>query len=183
MSETSNNQELYLETDNKKSLSIHNNINSNTSSISSDSGSVQRNLIVNLNNNDTDVCEMQKNSVIQFEEPNYKIGLEDIYSPDFTSDEYTSEFQGSYQFNKHENIIELNDSEQSNETSYEEDRSEGEIIFEDKTFIEQCSDDHGDFVSKIIKLYHSNKFIILLIINNLTKLLMYYILGPKREFY
>jgi len=157
MSETSNNQELYLEKDNKKSLIIHNNTNSfNTSSISSDNGSIQRNLIVILNENDTDVCEMQKNSVSQFEEPNYKIGLEDIYSPDFTSDEYTSEFQGSYQFNKNDSIIESNDSEQSNETSYEEDRSEGEIIFEDKTFIEQYSDDHGDFVSKIIKLYHSN---------------------------
>ncbi|XP_003241790.1 centrosome-associated protein 350-like [Acyrthosiphon pisum] len=149
MSETSINQELCLETDNKNSLIIHNNIkSSNTSSISSDSGSIQRNLIVNLNENDTDVCEMKKNSIRQFEEPNYKIRLEDVYSPDFTSDEYTSEFQGSYQFNKNDNIIESNDSEQSNETSYEEDRSEGEILFEDKTFIEQYSDDHGDFVQK-----------------------------------
>eukprot|EP00102_Acyrthosiphon_pisum_P010643 XP_008179023.1 PREDICTED: centrosome-associated protein 350 [Acyrthosiphon pisum] len=149
MSETSINQELCLETDNKNSLIIHNNINSsNTSSISSDSGSIQRNLIVNLNENDTDVCEMKKNSIRQFEEPNYKIRLEDVYSLDFTSDEYTSEFQGSYQFNKNDNIIESNDSEQSNETSYEEDRSEGEILFEDKTFIEQYSDDHGDFVQK-----------------------------------
>jgi len=164
MSETSNNQELYLETDSKNSLIINNNMySSNKSSVSSDSGAIQRNLIVNLNENDTDVCEMQKNSVSQFEEPDYKIGLDDIYSPDFTSDEYTSEFQGSYKFNKNDNRIESNDSEQSNETSYEEERSEGEIIFEDKTFIEQYSNNHGDFVSKIIKLYHSNKLIIFLI--------------------
>jgi len=153
VSETSNNQELYLKTDNKKSLIIHDNFNlSNTSS--SDSSAIHRNLIVN--ENDTDVCEMQKNIVNQFEEHNYEMGLDDIYSPDFTSDEYTSEFQQSYQFNKNDNIIESNDSEQSNETSYEEDRSEGEIIFEDKTFIEQYLDDRGDFVSKIVKLYHSN---------------------------
>jgi len=152
MSETSNNQELYLETDNKKSLIIHDNINSsNTSSISSDSD-IQKNSTVSLNENDSDVCELQKNSISQFEEPNDKMELDDIYSPDFTSDEYTSEFQGSYQFNKNYSIIESNDSEQSNETSYEEERSEGEIIFEDKTFIEQYSDDRGDFVSKVIKL-------------------------------
>ncbi|KAL4132206.1 hypothetical protein QTP88_009408 [Uroleucon formosanum] len=148
ISETSNNQELYLGTDNKKSLIIHNNINSsNTSSISSDSA-IQRNLTVNLNGNDSDVCEMQKNSISQFEEPNDKMELDDIYSPDFTSDEYTSEFQGPIQFNKNDSIIESNDSERSNETSYEEERSEGEIIFEDKTFIEQYSDDRGDFVQK-----------------------------------
>lgn len=162
MSETSNNQELYLETDNKKSLIIHNNNNSsNTSSISSNSA-IQRNLTVNLNENDSDVCEMQKNSISQFEEPNDKMELDDIYSPDFTSDEYTSEFQGSFKFNKNDSIIESNDSERSNETSYEEERSEGEIIFEDKTFIEQCSDDRGDLVSRVIKLYYSNKLIILL---------------------
>lgn len=161
MSETSNNQESQIETNNKKSLIIHDNINSsNTSSILSGNGSIQRNLIVTLNENDTDVCEMQKNSVSEFGETNYKTGLDDIYSPDFTSDEYTSEFQGSYQFNKNDNIIESNDSEQSNETSYEEERSEGEIIFEDKTFIEQYSDDRGDFVSKIIKYNHNNKLII-----------------------
>lgn len=143
VSETSNNQELHIETDNKKSLIIHDNINrSNTSS--SNSSAIHNNLIINVN--DTDVCEMQKNIVSQFEEHNYKMGSDDIYSPDFTSDEYTSEFQRSFQSNKNDNIIESNDSEQSNETSYEEDRSEGEIIFEDKTFIEPYSDDHGDFV-------------------------------------
>jgi len=162
MSEMSNNHDLYLEIDNKKSLIINDNINcSNTSS--SDSSALQRNFIVNLNEYDIDECEMQKNSVIQFEEPNYKTILDDTYSPDFTSDESTSEFQGSYEFNKNDNIIESNDSEQSNETSYEEERSEGEIIFEDKTFIEQYSDDHSDFVSKILKLYHSNKLFVFLI--------------------
>lgn len=162
MSEMSNNHDLYPEIDNKNSLIINDNINcSNTSS--SDSSALQRNVIVNLNENDIDECEMQKNSVIQSEEPNYKTELDDTYSPDFTSDESASEFQGSYEFNENDNVIESNDSEQSNETSYEEERSEGEIIFEDKTFIEQYSDDHSDFVSKIIKLYHSNKLFLLLI--------------------
>ena len=103
MSETSNNQESYLETD-KKSLTIHDNINYSNTSLS-DSSATQINLIINLNEDGTDVCENQKNSVSQFEVPNYKLGLDDIYSPDFTSDEYTSEFQRSCQFNKNNNMI------------------------------------------------------------------------------
>lgn len=144
MSETSNNQESYIEIENEKSLILHGNINcSNTSSSNSD---IQTKSFVNLNEND--VCEKQKKDINQYNVNNYKIELDDIYSPDFTSDEYTSEFQESCQLNKNDNI-ELNDSEQSNETSYEEERSEGDIMFEDKTFIEQYSDDHSDFVSKI----------------------------------
>lgn len=156
ISETSNNQEPCLKTDNKKSLIVHDNINcTNTTSPSIKSAS-EKNLLTNLNKNDVNVNEKQENNINQFEIPNYKIGLDDIYSSDFTSDDYTSDFQGSYQFNKND-IKELNDSEQSNETSYEEERSEGEILFEDKTFIEQYSDEHNDFVSKIIP--YSIKFL------------------------
>ncbi|XP_025202491.1 centrosome-associated protein 350-like [Melanaphis sacchari] len=146
ISEISNNQEPCLKTDDNKSLITHDNINCSNTASPSDRSVNQSKLLVNLMKNDTNVCEKQENSISQFEVPNYKIGLDDIYSSDFTSDDYTSNFQGSYQFNKNDNIIELNDSEQSNETSYEEERSEGEIIFEDKTFIEQYSDDHNDFV-------------------------------------
>lgn len=157
ISETSNNQEPCLKTDNKKSLIVHDNINCSNTTSSSDKSASEKNLPINLNKNDIDVCKKQENSINQYEVPNYKIGLDDIYSSDFTSDDYTSDFQGPYQFNKNDNIIELNDSEQSNETSYEEERSEGETLFEDKTFIEQYSDEHSDFVSKIMP--YSNKFI------------------------
>lgn len=145
ISETSNNQESCLKTGNKKSLIVHDNINCSNTTSPSDKSASEKNLLMNLNKNDVDVCEKQENNINQFEVPNYKIGLDDIYSSDFTSDDYTSDFQGSYQFNKNDDI-ELNDSEQSNETSYEEERSEGETLFEDKTFIEQYSDEHSDFV-------------------------------------
>ncbi|CAH1725966.1 unnamed protein product [Aphis gossypii] len=146
ISETSNNQEPCLITDNKKSLIVHDNINCSNTTSSCDKSASGKNLLMNLNKNDVDVCEKQENNINKFDVPNYKIGLDDIYSSDFTSDDYTSDFQGSYQFNKNDSIIELNDSEQSNETSYEEERSEGETLFEDKTFIEQYSDEHSDFV-------------------------------------
>jgi len=157
ISETSNNQEPCLKTDNTKLLIVHDNINCSNTISPSDKSTSEKNLLMNLNKNDIDVCEKQENSINQFEVPNDKIGLDDIYSSDFISDDCTSDFQGSYQFNKNNNIIELNDSEQSNETSYEEERSEGETLFEDKTFIEQYSDEHSDFVSKIIP--YSNKFL------------------------
>ena len=65
MSETSNNQEPYLKTDNKKLLTIHDNINCSDTTSLSDSSVIQRKLLVNLNKNDTDVCEKLENSVSQ----------------------------------------------------------------------------------------------------------------------
>lgn len=72
----------------------------------------------------------------------------DAYSLDFMSDDNSSESQGSYEFLRvNNNMIDEHNSDQNNESSYEADRSEGDVMFEDKTFIEQYSSGH-DPVSK-----------------------------------
>jgi len=72
-----------------------------------------------------------------------EIGSVDAYSLDFMSDDNSSESQGSYEFLRiNNNMIDEHNSDQNNESSYEEDRSEGDVMFEDKTFIEQYSSDH-----------------------------------------
>lgn len=74
--------------------------------------------------------------------------LDEHYSPDFTSDENSSELHKLSEFSKHDaNAIESLKEIQNNESSYEEERSEGDVMFEDKTFIEQNSDS-SDSVSK-----------------------------------
>lgn len=79
--------------------------------------------------------------------------LDEHYSPDFTSDDNTSEVHKLSKFSKHDtNVIESSDEAQNNESSYEEERSEGDVMFEDKTFIEHHSDS-SDSVSKKINLY------------------------------
>lgn len=129
-------EELFLIKNKKteKSPIFHNILNSSYSS-SSSSYSV-------LNENDSNIYDNKENTVNKLNVLNNEIQLDDDYSPDFTSDENTSEFKKSYEFNQHNvNKVELYDREESNESSYEEDRSEGYVIYEDKSFIEKDSND------------------------------------------
>lgn len=141
----SNYQESYLENNkNSEKLPIScSSIDNNYSDISSSSNSdYERKFFVDFNETDN-VCKKNKNNTNSLEVSNNDIEVDNDYSLDFTSVENTSECQKSY-----DNIKELQDEEKNDESSsYEEERSEGDIMFEDKTFIEQFSDD-GDEVSK-----------------------------------
>jgi len=112
----------------------HSNFNTNVSS--SNVSSCQKKRFVNVNENDMNICENK------LEVLNNEIEVEsmDDYSPDFTS-----ESQESHKNNK--KMIDLLNEDQNIESSFEEDRSEGDVIFEDRTFIEQYSSDN-DTVSK-----------------------------------
>lgn len=112
-----------------------------------DHSNSQRKCFVKINDN---VCSKTMNNVNQLEILNNEIKTDSIdgYSPDFTSDENTSEFQEPHKCLKNDKAIGLHYDDQSNESSYEEDRSEGEVVFEEKTFIERYSDDN-DLVSII----------------------------------
>lgn len=139
------NQALYLEKNmNSEKLPISSsNVDNNHSNFSSSSNSDnERKLFVDFNETDN-VCKKNKNNTNPLEVSNNDIEVDNDYSLDFTSVENTSECQKSY-----DNIKELQDEEQNYESSsYEEERSEGDIIFEDKTFIEKFSDDCNE-VSK-----------------------------------
>lgn len=111
------------------------NINSNSSNESlSISSNIQGINFTDFNEDVSDECEKTENSVNHFKTLNNEINLEDNYNPDFTSDENIS-----YEFNE-PYIIESQYKEQNNDSSYEENRSVGEIMMEDKTFIEHFSD-------------------------------------------
>jgi len=149
MSNTFNDQEFYFgEKINIEKMTISNDSKSDYSTISSNSSNIQRKLFVGSDNDGNHVRKENENSVNQLEILNCEVEVDDNYSTDFMSDDNTSKFQGAYQFNKDDdNTIEFLDEKQSNESSYEEERSEGDVVFEDKTFIEQYSHD-SNFVSK-----------------------------------
>lgn len=116
---------------------------------SSNSSDIQKKLFFGSNKEGNIMCEENENDVDQLKTLNNEIGVDDNYSTDFISDDNSSKFQESYQFNKSEdNTIEFLDEEQSNESSYEEERSEGDVMFEDKICIEHYSNDESNFVSK-----------------------------------
>lgn len=110
-------------------------INNDFSASSSTSSNIQR----ILNENDINSFEEKKDNVSRFSMLNSET---DDYSTDFTSDENTPEFLGLNEIKKH-NIIIKSQMTEENESSYEEERSEGDIMFEDHTFIEKyvgCSE-------------------------------------------
>ncbi|VVC25630.1 Hypothetical protein CINCED_3A023348 [Cinara cedri] len=140
---TSKSQEFFLENnlDIETSTLPYVNINYNApNENSSNSGNIQRSILVDFNKNSSGECEEIQNNVKQFEIVNNEIKLEDNYSPDFTSDENISEFKESYNFTK-PFMMESLDKQENNEFSCEEERSVGEIMMEDNTFIDQFSDD------------------------------------------
>lgn len=130
-------------------------------STSNNSG-IQRQLCINLNKNDSGVYEKKDNYVGQLEILNNEIEIDDDYSTDFTSDENTSEFQRSYEVNKPDYDT-VEDEGQNDESSYEEERSEGDVIYEDKTFIEHYSDDNGkvkiELYLRCTSVKHNNLYI------------------------
>lgn len=151
------NQELYLENNtNTENLTIlYPNTNHNHSNTSSSNKSnIQRNLFIDFNENGNSLCVNKENRMNEFETLSIEIGVDDDYSPDFISDDNISMVQGSYDVNINDDniIIEFHDREQNNESSYEEERSEGEVMFEEKTFIEQYSVD-SDLVSKTKNIF------------------------------
>lgn len=97
-----------------------------------------------------DVFDEKNDNVSQLEVSNNETEVRSVdeYSLDFMSDDNSSKSPGFYDLRMTNiNIIDVNNSDQSDESSYEEDRSEGDVMFEDKTFIEQYSSGH-DPVSK-----------------------------------
>lgn len=146
MSYTINNQELHLEknTNTQNLTTSCNNVNNDSSTSSSTSCNIQR----TPKENDNNLYKENEDNVSQLNLLNNE--TED-YSSDFTSDENTPELERFYEINKHNTIIESQVIEE-NESSYEEERSEGDIMFEDKTFIEQYSD-FSDLVSVNNNLY------------------------------
>lgn len=145
MSNTKNNQELHLEknTDILNLTTSCSNTNNDSSTSSSTSSNIQRASNENVHN----LSKEKEDNVSQFD---MLINEPDDYSPGFTSDENTPEFQELYEINMHNSIIESQVTE-DDESSYEEERSEGDIMFEDKTFIEQYSD-YSDLVNINYKL-------------------------------
>lgn len=144
-----NQDKLNISTSQENNKNIENSIlpyviiNSNSSDESlSISSNIQRIKFTDFNEDVSNECEIKENSVQHLKTLNNEIKLEDNYSPDFTSDENIS-----YEFNE-PYIIESQDEEQNNDSSYEENRSVGEIVMEDKTVIEHFSDD-SDLVSQI----------------------------------
>lgn len=144
-------QELYSEKNTnieKLPISCSNTNNNHSNTSSSSNSHIERKFSVDFNETDY-VCEKNRKDINSLEVSNNDIEVDNDYSLDFTSVENTSESQKSY-----DNIIGLQDEEQNNESSsYEEERSEGDIMFEDKTFIEQFSDD-GYLVSKIENIFN-----------------------------
>jgi hypothetical protein len=132
-----NNQDSHIE-NNTNVLNITtscSSINNDSSTSSSTSSNIQR----TPNENDNNLFEEKEDNVSRYNILNIET---DDYSTDFTSDENTPEFLRLNEINKHNSIIESQMTEE-NESSYEEERSEGDIMFEDKTFIEKysgCSD-------------------------------------------
>lgn len=111
---------------------------------------------INKIGNDKKFCEKEQNNICKFNILNNKIRVNND-SSDFTSDESISEFLESPQFNKYNsNIMELLNMEQNNESSYEEERSEGDVVIEDKIYVKQYSD--SDLVRKIIILFFYKVF-------------------------
>lgn len=144
MPDISSNQELYLEKNtctDKLSVSYGNINNNHSSSSSSSISNSQRKLFEDFNENNNNLCEKNGSNVNALEVSNNEIEVHNDYSLDFTLDENTSECQKLNELGEHNNIIELPDKEQNSESSYEEERSEGDVMFEDKTFIEHFSDD------------------------------------------
>lgn len=136
---TLNDQAFYLENNANIKNSTLSFVNSSNES-SSNSNNIQKIMFDDFSGE----CNERENSVNHTETAFKEIELEDNYSPDFILDENISEFKRSYEFEPC--IMESQDITQNNESSYEENKSVGEIVIEDNTFIEQFSDD-SDLVS------------------------------------
>jgi len=154
LSINSNNQEFYFgEKINIGTSTMSNGSKSDDHTITSTSisSNIQRKSFINSNEDGNNLCEKIENNINQLELLNSEYEVDDTYSTDFVSDDNTSKFQETY-FNKNDNnMIEFLDEEQSI-TSYEEERSEGDVVFEDKTFIEQYSN-NNNVVSKNYVIY------------------------------
>lgn len=143
-----NDNNLYFENNIEKSTTYDHSINySNTNMSLSDNNknNIKKIVFVDDSKKDNEEYEKNKNCFEQTNILNNGIEVDNDYSLDFTSDESSSEFQEFYEFNKNDdnNMIDLLDMEQSNESSYEEERSEGDVMFEDKTFIEHYSNNNN----------------------------------------
>lgn len=102
---------------------------------------------INKNENDKILCEKKQNYICQFNILKNAIRTNNDDSSDFTSDESISEFHVLSELNKYDcNIEELLNKEENKESSYEEEKSEGDIMIEDKIFIEHYS--NNDLVRK-----------------------------------
>lgn len=119
--------------DREKNSITYKNININNSNSSlSNSNHLQKIPVVDSTKNINDICLKKDNNIIQWEISNNKTKIESIddYSSDFTLDENSSEFQEN-----NNSVINLDDNDKNSVSSYEEDRSEEEIMFENKTYI------------------------------------------------
>lgn len=129
-----------------KSLITCKNINYNNSDSNlSISSHLQKIPVIDSTKNINDICVKKDNNTIQCEISNNETKIEsmDDYSPDFTSDENSSEFQENTN-----SVINIHDNDKNSESSYEEDRSEEEIMFENKTFIKSYLNNNNT-VSKV----------------------------------
>lgn len=159
----SNSQELYFEKVINNGLT-----NKSLKPISFNSCELKKRQSIDINYTDKDVSVKYEDGVSQLEVLNTGIEKDQLsdYSTDFTSEESISEIQVSYKSNKNDSIIkQLQDGEQNNESSYEEERSEGEIMYEDKTFIEQYTDDCNNLVSKNNKTVYLINIILIYVLN------------------
>lgn len=124
-----------------KSLITCKNINYNNSDSSlSSSSHLQKIPVIDSTKNINDICVKKDNNIIQWETSNNETKIESMndYSPDFTSDENSSEFQENTN-----SVINVHDNDKNSESSYEEDRSEEEIMFENETFIKSYLNDNN----------------------------------------
>lgn len=117
----------------------------NVSNIStSNSRDTQKQLPIDFNEN-ISLNKKRKNYVGQLNILKYnESDFDDNYSSDLKSDENSPEFQISYKFNKFDdNKLELDNTELVNESSYEEERNGGDVMYEVQTFIGHYLDEKG----------------------------------------
>lgn len=132
----------------KSSITCKNtNYNHSDSSLSS-SSHLQKIPVIDFTKNINDICVKKDNNIIQWEISNNETKIEsmDDYSSDFTSDENPSEFQNT------NSMVNVHENDKNSESSYEEDRSEEEIMFENKTFIKSYLNNNNT-VSEISYLF------------------------------
>lgn len=129
----------------KSSITCKNINYNNSDSNLSISSHLQKIPVIDSIKDINDICVKKDNNTIQCEISNNETKIEymDDYSPDFTSDENSSEFQENTN-----SMINIHDNDKNSESSYEEDRSEEEIMFENKTFIKSYLNNNNT-VSKV----------------------------------